>query len=1641
MKKVKRIIALLLSVVILLSAMSVTVSASEIPSTSSIESTTETVTEPTEEPIEIEEEPTSESSTEEEVDPTPTPKPTAETTPTAEPTVEPEPVEPTAEPTTVPSAESTEVPEATPTAEPTVEPTPVPSEEPSPTPTAEPTATPEPEPSEEPAPTEESEPTPVPVPDPYVDEFEIIESEWGGKFAMVLPEIEDISQMYDIGHEAMDLVAAFGSPVVAADDGIVTEVQVWNGLVTEGDNNSYGHMVKIQHDEDIITLYAHLSEINVNVGDSVVRGQRIGRVGETGNATGPHLHLEVISSGMRVNPKSLIMSIATYAAGWTDTTAALETTGQYGLSGAPKTTTFGTLESSILVRYVYGRQTGDSQIAYCIQNGVATNFPTSYKESSIVAMYGEERAAIIGDILAAGLSGSDDSLWNTTARSQWAATQVAIWEVTRDGATASNWHTTQSAADANTILGYAPIPATARSYYQSIINKVVAKNTKPSFDGTTVTLKWDGSKYVATVKDSNGVLGDYGNYSASGFTFARNVSTGQLTITATTAKTSAVTAKASRSASWGGSGAVIAWEGASNSSLQWIASYSRTSSPSSSSFKVKTEPLYKITLNKSSSNTKITSGNSNYSLSGAVYEIRGPRTTYTSTTSNTTVKTGTVNATDGLRLRATASSSGTTILTMPNGSSVKILEETSSSWYKVDYNGTTGYCSPTYLTIKSNTITNTTTTSKTTSDYLWATITTNSSGVATSSTILPAGTYTVKEKTASKGYKVDTTSHTVKITSANGTLNVTEVPHTYKLTLNKSSSNVTITSGNSGYSLKGAVYNVYYGTSASGTVFTTITTNESGVGTATLGIGTYTIKEKTAPTGYALDTKTYTVTVTDSNETLSVKDTPLTYSIVLNKSSADPDLTNGNSNYSLKGAVYNVYKGNTASGTVVATLTTDGNGKATSSVKLAKGTYAIKEKTAPPGYELDTKTYTVTIGNSNATLNVTDEPKELEFNIALTKSSAEVSITKGNSNYSLKGAVYNVYKGKTATGTPVATFTTDASGKANLSKKLTNGTYAVKEVTAPKGYVLDTTVHVVTISNANTTLDVTDDPAKVRLKVVKKDSITGTSTPQGNASLQGAVYTVKYTLNGTTKTVTGTTNAKGQVVFSDIPLGNITVQETKAPVGYKLDPKVYSYDVTTAGAAAVYELEPEDDFMEDVILNKITVVKSAEMVNGDPVPESGAKFEVYLKSAGSYANAKAAERDLITTGSNGKATTKDLPYGTYVIHQISGSAGRELADDIEVELFKDKSEHSYSVSITNNLKLGNLKVAKSSEDGIIKGLKFKITRNIDDWTTTLTTNSSGVATISDLPVYEDAAGKKLIKYTVEEISVPERYEPPPAQTVTLESNKTVTVNITNKMGTASLELLKVDLDGSRPLTGAVFEFTDEDGNVVATKTTDKNGKITVEGLRVGTRYFYKEVEAPAGYKRDTTTYEVNPAKHEEIIYRTLKNTPSAGALSISKVDSSGNPMSGVKFLLEYSTDNGRNWKTVKSRSTDSIVSIGTCTSAGLQDGCLVTDKNGVASFTGLQTTNILDTILYRITELSTQDGHTLNVAPIYVDELPPIDGTEETLDIQITAVNNRNFELPAAGQNPYPLPIFVTAAILSATYLLCLLKKRKQELQ
>lgn len=103
-------------------------------------------------------------------------------------------------------------------------------------------------------------------------------------------------------HRAIDLRAAVGTPVYAAEDGTVATAYRWSGVVTAGDINSYGNMVRINHDNGLATLYAHLDVISVNAGQAVRKGQLIGHSGNTGNSTGPHLHFEVRRGNDRQNP-------------------------------------------------------------------------------------------------------------------------------------------------------------------------------------------------------------------------------------------------------------------------------------------------------------------------------------------------------------------------------------------------------------------------------------------------------------------------------------------------------------------------------------------------------------------------------------------------------------------------------------------------------------------------------------------------------------------------------------------------------------------------------------------------------------------------------------------------------------------------------------------------------------------------------------------------------------------------------------------------------------------------------------------------------------------------------------------------------------------------------------------------------------------------------------------------------------------------------------------------------------------------------------------------------------------------------------------------------------------------------------------
>ena len=410
-----------------------------------------------------------------------------------------------------------------------------------------------------------------------------------------------------------------------------------------------------------------------------------------------------------------------------------------------------------------------------------------------------------------------------------------------------------------------------------------------------------------------------------------------------------------------------------------------------------------------------------------------------------------------------------------------------------------------------------------------------------------------------------------------------------------------------------------------------------------------------------------------------------------------------------------------------------------------------------------------------------EKPK---YTVTLTKTSADVKITNGNANYSLEGAVYNVYE---ANGMPnhdytndpvVATFTTQKDGHATLSKKLENGDYVTIEQVAPLGYTLDTSVHRFSVGGKSTDISVVDDPSAVTLTVTKKDSDTNSSVAAGNASLAGAVYRVSYLQDGREVHKDITTNSSGRAVLKGIPIGQIKVQEISSPLGYKLDPIVHIYNVAPHEVTSVeFELEPAD-FTEEVMKGQIALHKQYETLD-DLAEEQSAEFDVYLKSAGSFDAAKETERDHITTGADGMATTKDLPYGTYVVHQTKGGNGRQLVADFDVSISEDGKVYSYD--LVNVQKNAQLKIVKTSEDGVIEGIKFRVTRLEDGYSAEYTTNATGEILTETLPIYADKDGATKYQYKVEELDTEETfsYQLPDSQTVELSEGEIASVSFHN----------------------------------------------------------------------------------------------------------------------------------------------------------------------------------------------------------------------------------------------------------------------
>ena len=497
------------------------------------------------------------------------------------------------------------------------------------------------------------------------------------------------------------------------------------------------------------------------------------------------------------------------------------------------------------------------------------------------------------------------------------------------------------------------------------------------------------------------------------------------------------------------------------------------------------------------------------------------------------------------------------------------------------------------------------------------------------------------------------------------------------------------------------------------------------------------------------------------------------------------------------------------------------------------------------------------------------QPKD--YQVTLTKTSADVSITQGNSAYSLAGATYNVYKGTSGTGSVVATFTTDEAGHATLSTPLEDGTYSVKEVTPPKGYKLDTKVYTFTINGGDTSLSVEDEPGTLTLKLKKKDSQTG-STPQGNATLAGAVYQVSYQKGGQTVTEELTSDASGNLgTLEGLPLGTVTVKELTAPEGYRLDTEVHTYTVDGSQLTGdVYELEV-DDLTEDVQRGGLTIQKLDSQTGTTPQGDAslaGISFEIVNESqnavvVGGRTIQPGQVATTITTNASGVATTgaNALPYGDYTVRESATNDSMLLTFTEEISVTIDEDGEMLEYEAEDDVVRGGITVTKQDSqtgstpqgNASFAGIDFEVinrsanpvvvdgqTYAVGNVVMTITTDESGHAsTGSDVLSY----GTYEVRESATNESMLLTWQ---GETVQVRQNgHSVAITAVNDVERGGLAVEKQDtITGSTPQGDADFEGITfqiinnsrnpvivegqkyQPGEVVKTLVTDSEGKAS-----------------------------------------------------------------------------------------------------------------------------------------------------------------------------------------------------------------------
>ncbi|HFK1528784.1 TPA: SpaA isopeptide-forming pilin-related protein [Bacillus cereus] len=722
---------------------------------------------------------------------------------------------------------------------------------------------------------------------------------------------------------------------------------------------------------------------------------------------------------------------------------------------------------------------------------------------------------------------------------------------------------------------------------------------------------------------------------------------------------------------------------------------------------------------------------------------------------------------------------------------------------------------------------------------------------------LSVGKYKLVETKSLPGYKKLTEPVSFEITKGMTTVLSLKVENEQ---LDKGSVEITKVDKDNKKALKGVVFEVQ---DEAGTVVKEVKTDKDGKAKISdLSVGKYKLVEKESLPGYKKLTDPVLFEIKKGmTEVLSLKienemvDTGNVEITKIDKDNKAP----------LAGVTFIVQD---EKGNEVTKVTTDKDGKANVS-DLSVGKYELVEVESLPGYKKLEKPVSFEIKKG-----MTEVLSLKVENEMVDTGNVEITKIDKDSKAPLENVVFEVRDLK---GKVVAKVTTDKEGKANVSD-LSIGKYELVEVGTPAGYKpLEKPILFEIEKGRVTALKLT-----VENELVDTGNVEITKVDKENKdALADAVFDIQDEAGQVVAKIT--TDKKGQAKVTNLSVGTYKLVEVKAPKGYKqlVDPIAFQIE---KGMTKSLALTVENEMLDKGNVEVTKVDKDSQKVL------EGVVFEVQ--------DDKGKVVTEVTTDKEGKANVSDLSVGKYKLVETKSLPGyKKLTEPVSFEIKKGMTK-VLSLKVENELlDKGSVAITKVDKESgaVLAGVTFEVQDEKDKVVTKVTTDKEGKANVSDLSV-----GKyKLVE--VESLPGYKKLAKPVSFEIKKGMTEVLSLKVENEqLDKGSVEITKVDKDSQKALEGVTFEVQDEKGKVVTKVTTDKEGKVKISDLSVGS-YKLVEVENLPGYKKLTepVSFEIKKGMTEVLSLKVENEQLDKGSVEITKVDKdSQKVLEGVVFEVQ-----------------------------------------------------------------------------------------------------------------------------------------------